>query len=64
MEHVLAVFLIRDDAAVSVRDGVFDTLILPNVNSECMQKFLDEISSRHHEDGIVMILDGAGWHKS
>ena len=51
-------------AAVSVRDGALDTLILPQVNSECMQIFLDEVSVRHPEDRIVMILDGAGWHKS
>jgi hypothetical protein len=32
-------------AAVSVRDGALDTLILPTVNSGCMQIFLDEISA-------------------
>ena len=51
-------------AAVSVREGALDTLILPHVNSGCMQIFLDEVSARHTEDRIVMILDGAGWHKS
>ncbi len=39
-------------------------LILPTVNTGCMQIFLDEISSRYSEDRIVMILDGAGLHKS
>ena len=51
-------------AAVSVRDGVLDTLILPHVNSQCMQLFLNELSFRHTEDRIVMLLDGAGWHKA
>ena len=51
-------------AAVSVTDGVLDTLILPQVNSRCMQLFLNEVSSRHREDRIIMILDGAGWHKA
>jgi len=51
-------------AAVSVDDGTLDTLILPHVNSECMQIFLDEVSKRHLGDRVVMILDGAGWHKS
>jgi len=51
-------------AAVSVVDGVLDTLILPYANSICMQVFLDEVSSRHRKDRIVMILDGAGWHKA
>ncbi len=49
---------------VSVLDGVLDTLILPHVNTDCMQIFLDEVASRHPEERIVMILDGAGWHKS
>jgi Transposase and inactivated derivatives len=29
-----------------------------------MQIFLDEISTRYPNDRIVMVLDGAGWHKS
>jgi transposase len=29
-----------------------------------MQIFLDEISGRYPNDRIVMVLDGAGWHKS
>lgn len=51
-------------AAVSVTDGDLDTLIMPHVNSVCMQIFLDEVASRHPEDRIVMVLDGAGWHKA
>jgi hypothetical protein len=51
-------------AAVSVADGVLDSLILPHTNSDCMQVFLDEVSSRHPGDRIIMILDGAGWHTS
>jgi len=51
-------------AAASVSDGVLDTLILPTANTECMQIFLDEVASRHPEDRIVMVLDGAGWHRS
>jgi transposase len=51
-------------AAASAADGVLDTLILPHVNSDCMQVFIDEVSSRHPEDRIVMVLDGAGWHKA
>jgi hypothetical protein len=51
-------------AAVSVCDGTLDTLILPHVNGDCMQVFLDEVASRHPTDLIVMVLDGAGWHKS
>lgn len=51
-------------AAVSVIDGVLDTLILPHVNGDCMQIFLDEVASRHPADRIILVLDGAGWHKA
>ncbi|WP_341866316.1 transposase [Paraburkholderia hospita] len=51
-------------AAVSVADGVLDSLILPHVNGACMQMFLDEVCARHPDDRIVMVLDGAGWHQS
>ena len=29
-----------------------------------MQVFLDEVASRHPDDRVVMVLDGAGWHKA
>jgi transposase len=51
-------------AAASVSDGTMDSLILPHVNGDCMQIFLDEVSARHPNDRIVMVLDGAGWHKN
>ena len=50
-------------AAVSVRDGEMDSLILPHVNGQCMQVFIDEVAARHPDDRIVMVLDGAGWHQ-
>jgi hypothetical protein len=50
--------------AVSPQDGYFDSLVLPHVNSGCMQIFLDEIASRYPDDNLVMVLDGAGWYKS
>ena len=50
--------------AVSPVDGRFDSLILPQVNSVCMRVFLDEIAARYPNENIVMVLDGAGWHKS
>ena len=50
--------------AVDVCTGELDTLILPRVNTECMQIFLDEVSARHPDERIVMVIDGAGWHKS
>ena len=51
-------------AAVSVSDGPLDSLILPHVNGNCMQIVLDEGASRHPNDRIVRVLDGAGWHQS
>jgi transposase len=49
--------------AVSVADGEMDSLILPHVNGDCMQLFIDEIAARHPGNRIVMVLDGAGWHQ-
>lgn len=51
-------------AAVDVASGAMDSLILPHVNTQCMQIFLDEVAARHPEQNIVMVLDGAGWHAS
>src|SRR3990167_9571847 len=51
-------------AAVAPADGHLDSLVLPNVNGVCMDIFLSEVAARHADKRIVMILDGAGWHKS
>jgi len=48
--------------AVDVLTGALDSLILPHVNTACMQLFLDEVSARHPHERIVMVIDGAGWH--
>ena len=50
--------------AVSPMDGVMDSLILPEVNTEAMSVFLQEVAGRHRDESILMILDGAGWHKA
>lgn len=44
--------------------GTMDTLVLPQVNTHCMQIFLDTVAQRHPNDHIVMVMDGAGWHSS
>ncbi len=41
-----------------------DSLVLPYVNGVCMDLFLKEIASRYSEERIIMIVDGAGWHKN
>ena len=51
-------------AAIEPLTGVMDTLVLPQVNTYCMQVFLNELAKRHPDDHIVMVLDGAGWHSS
>jgi len=49
--------------AANVRNGQTVSLILPYLNGECMQKFVDELSSRYPKSRVIMVLDGAAWHK-
>ena len=51
-------------AAIEPLTGVKDALVLPQVNTHCMQIFLDEVAQHHPDEHIVMVLDGAGWHSS
>jgi transposase len=51
-------------AALSPHDGVLDTLVLPGVHAEAMSVFLAEVAQRHADEFILMVLDGAGWHKA
>ena len=36
---------------------------MPNVDTDCMNVFLEELSEEIKED-FILIMDGAGWHKS
>lgn len=51
-------------AAVSPCDGIMDSLILPEVNAQMMSIFLTEVSIRHRDEYIIMVMDQAGWHKA
>ena len=51
-------------AAVSPADGVLDSLVLPVVNADAMSLFLSEVSQRHPNDFILMVMDKAGWHQA
>lgn len=51
-------------AAVSPSDGVLDSLVLPVVNAYAMSLFLTEVSQRHPNDFILMVMDKAGWHQA
>ena len=46
-------------AAVEPATGTMDALILPQVNTYCMQIFLDTVAARHPGERIVMVMDGA-----
>jgi transposase len=50
--------------AVSPQDGTLDSLVLPVVTAEAMSIFLAEVARRHPEEDILMVLDGAGWHRA
>lgn len=50
--------------AVSPHDGTLDTLVLPEVNTPAMALFLAEVAQRHPHEAILMVLDGAGWHRA
>lgn len=50
--------------AVSPHDGTMDSLILPQVSEQPMSIFLREVSNRHPDEFILMVMDGAGWHKA
>ena len=50
--------------AVSPHDGAMDSLILPHVSEQAMSIFLREVSDRHPDEFILMVMDGAGWHKA
>ena len=36
---------------------------MPNVDTDCMNAYLQELSKEIKED-FILIMDGAGWHKS
>lgn len=40
----------QDYTAVDVCTGEFDSLILPHVNTGCMQLFLNEVLARHPDE--------------
>jgi transposase len=51
-------------AALSPWDDCLDSLILPDADTEGMNIFLAEVARRHSDDFIVLVLDGAGWHRA
>lgn len=51
-------------SAVAPSEGDGFHLLLPFVNTEMMQIYLDELCQSLGEKEIVLIMDQAGWHKS
>ena len=50
--------------ATESKTGDLFGLMLPEVNTSMMTLFLEEMAKTYSDDPIVMIMDGAGWHKS
>jgi transposase len=50
--------------AVCPQDGSFTSLILPDMRTECLNIFLAELSSRHPDHHLLVVLDGAASHRS
>jgi transposase len=40
------------------------SLILPKVNTDCMNIFLEEFAKTVGNEKVFLVMDGAGWHKS
>lgn len=39
-------------------------LIMPYCNTNCMNVFLNHLSISYHDDIIILVCDGAAWHKA
>ena len=50
-------------SSVNSADGTSFTLLLPSANTDCMNIFLEELSTINQED-FILIMDGAVCHKS
>jgi transposase len=51
-------------AAVSPHDGAIVFAIHSKANTGNMTDFMTKVASRFAEDRILMVMDGAGWHKA
>lgn len=50
--------------AVEPLTGEHFFLVLPYCNTDCMNVFFEKLSQEYPEDMILMVCDGAAWHKS
>lgn len=49
--------------AACLVDGTSVSLIFPVMSTVCLRRFLLEVSIRHPNEHIVMVLDGAASHR-
>ena len=50
--------------AVEPAAGESFFLVMPYCNTQCMNVFLRELSEKYADDYILLVGDGAAWHKS
>jgi putative transposase len=50
--------------AVEPQTGERFFLVLPYCDTICMNLFLKELSCKYSDDYILLVMDGASWHKS
>ena len=50
--------------AVDPTTGDHFFLVLPRCDTICMNVFLEELSKAYPEDQIILVCDGASWHRS
>ena len=50
--------------AVEPLTGESFFLIMPNCNTDCMNIFLQKLSVEYPDDYILLVLDGASWHRA
>ena len=50
--------------AVEPQTGESFFLVMPYCNTDCMNVFLSELSSLYPNDFILLVTDGASWHRS
>ncbi len=50
--------------AVEPLTGESCFFVMPYSNTECMSRFLEELSHKYPDDLILLVCDGASWHRS
>ncbi len=50
--------------AVEPQTGESFFLVLPYCNTDCMNVFLRELSDAYTQDSIILVCDGATWHRA